>query len=39
VRTLSTIVAVASSPIVPHTAMSPAPIIIAAPGNSISWVD
>ena len=34
--TLSTILAVDSSPLVPHTAMSPAPIITAAPANASS---
>src|ERR1700730_15782287 len=34
--TLSTIFAVASSPLVPHTAMSPAPIITGAPASASS---
>src|SRR3954466_10965267 len=36
-RMLSTIRPVASSPLVPQTAMSPAPTIVTAPGNSSSF--
>src|SRR3954471_24732065 len=36
-RMLSIILPVASSPLVPQTAMSPAPTIIVAPGSAISF--